>query len=281
MSITLCCDTGIDDALAIAVARGLDLAVAAIVATAGNADLDTAARNTAGVVALCGIGAPVCRGPALPRSGRPHRSASFHGPGGLGGVSTHLPDGAPPREADLGALAGDLIVTGPLTVAAEALEAGAAIERLLWMGGAVHHPGNVTPHAEFNAWWDPHAVAEVAASGVALDIVPLDVTTTVVLRADDLRRLHEGGQTAHFCGRAAGYVIEHHDHMYAHDPATVLAYLRPELFTWERGTLSVDVEGERAGATRFTAGDGPHRVALKADVDTVRELILAAILACP
>jgi len=281
MAITLCCDTGIDDALAIAVARGLQLDVTAVVATAGNTDLEHAAYNTAGVVTLCGLPAPVWRGPAAPRSGQPHRSDHCHGRDGVGGVAGLLPSGPPAVPFDPEALAGDLVVTGPLTVVAEALAAGAVIESVTWMGGAVHHPGYVTPHAELNAWWDPVAVADVVDAGIPLAVVPLDVTTTIVLRADDLRRLHEGGATAQWCARASGYVVEHHGQQYAHDPSTVLAYVDPSFFTWQTGTLHVAVAGEEAGATRLLAGDGPHRVALTARVDEVRERLLLAILACP
>ena len=51
-----------------------------------------------------------------------------------------------------------LVPTGPLTNVARWIEHGVAIERIVWMGGAIAE-GNVTPAAEFNAFVDPEAAA--------------------------------------------------------------------------------------------------------------------------
>lgn len=62
-----------------------------------------------------------------------------------------------------------LIVTGPLTTLAEALDIAPEIERkiqeIVWMGGAMNVPGNVSKYlepgqdmsAEWNAYWDPES----------------------------------------------------------------------------------------------------------------------------
>ncbi len=49
------------------------------------------------------------------------------------------------------------------------------------MGGAFFVPGNVTPSAEFNWWFDPEAAAIVLEEDLDLLIVPLDATDKVVL----------------------------------------------------------------------------------------------------
>lgn len=58
------------------------------------------------------------------------------------------------------------------------------IERVWWMGGALRVRGNVyQPHtdgsAEWNAFWDPAALAVVWNSSVPLTLVPLDGTNKV------------------------------------------------------------------------------------------------------
>ena len=74
---------------------------------------------------------------------------------------------------------------GPLSNIALALriapDIGERIERIVCMGGAFHVPGNVTPSAEFNWWFDPEAAAIVLESDVPLEIVPLDATDRLLL----------------------------------------------------------------------------------------------------
>src|SRR5258708_34213337 len=69
---------------------------------------------------------------------------------------------------------------GPLTnlALARRLEADAlrSVGRMVWMGGAVDVPGNVTADAEFNAYVDPEAAGEVFEAGLRGDLVPRDAT---------------------------------------------------------------------------------------------------------
>ena len=60
----------------------------------------------------------------------------------------------------------------------------------------------------------------------------------------------------------------------------MLTLLRPELFTFVRGRIAVDTEGEDPGRVRLTADPaGPHRVAVDLDAEAVREEIVSRILA--
>jgi purine nucleosidase len=71
-----------------------------------------------------------------------------------------------------------IVALGPLTNLALAVERDAAavrgVRRVVAMGGAVDVPGNVTPHAEFNVYVDPEALAHVLDAGVRFDLVPLE-----------------------------------------------------------------------------------------------------------
>ncbi|MFT8726613.1 MAG: nucleoside hydrolase [Liquorilactobacillus ghanensis] len=85
-----------------------------------------------------------------------------------------------------------LLFTGPLTDLARVLEMepqiSAKIEKLIWMGGTFLENGNVAePDSdgtqEWNAFWDPAAVATVFASPIKIDLVSLESTNNVPLTA--------------------------------------------------------------------------------------------------
>lgn len=83
-----------------------------------------------------------------------------------------------------------LLFTGPLTDLAEALSIEPAIEkqieRLVWMGGTFLTKGNVEEPehdgtAEWNAFWDPEAVATVFNTAIPIEMVALESTNQVPL----------------------------------------------------------------------------------------------------
>lgn len=83
-----------------------------------------------------------------------------------------------------------LVCTGPLTDVARALDEAPDIEekidRLIWMGGTLQKIGNVQEpehdgSAEWNAFWDPEAVARVWQSSLKIRMVALESTRHVPL----------------------------------------------------------------------------------------------------
>ena len=60
------------------------------------------------------------------------------------------------------------VAVGPMTNLAMALsrrpDLAGRIKSLVFMGGNARVPGNVTPAAEFNIWFDPEAAAAVLGS---------------------------------------------------------------------------------------------------------------------
>jgi inosine-uridine nucleoside N-ribohydrolase len=75
-----------------------------------------------------------------------------------------------------------ILAVGPLTNLALAFrknpEIVPLVKRIVYMGGAVEVPGNVTPAAEFNWWFDPEAARIVLRQPIEHVIVPLDVTNS-------------------------------------------------------------------------------------------------------
>ncbi|XVU20759.1 nucleoside hydrolase [Actinoplanes sp. CA-054009] len=186
MIFYLDCDTGIDDAIAIAYLLGHPgVRLAGIGTVNGNTAAVQAARNTLGLLALAGRDdIPVAVG-----EGEVERGAkAVHGDNGVGGVALpqgRRPDGRTSVEMllDLSLeYAGELhlLATGPGTNLALALTEDPTlperIKSVTVMGGAVRVPGNVTPRAEANIADNPAAADQVLQAAWPVTLVPLDVT---------------------------------------------------------------------------------------------------------
>lgn len=189
--IYLDCDTGVDDALALALLLGTPRADLLGVGTvSGNTGAEQAARNTLDLLALGGRGdVPVAVGARHSLTGAFGGGSAAHGGNGVGGVA--LPraaaDPVPVPAVDLlltlaRARPGRLrvLATGPLTNLAIALRREPRLPGLIRdvtiMGGAVRVPGNLTGRGEANLGNDPEAAAEVLAADWPVTLVPLDVT---------------------------------------------------------------------------------------------------------
>ena len=189
--IYLDCDTGVDDALALALLLGTPHAELMGVGTvSGNTGAEQAARNTLDLLALGGRGdVPVAVGTRHSLGGTFAGGSSAHGGNGIGGIE--LPraaaDPVPVNAVDLlltlaRARPGELrvLATGPLTNLAIALRREPRLTGLVRdvtiMGGAVRVPGNVPGRGEANIGNDPEAAAEVLAADWPVTLVPLDVT---------------------------------------------------------------------------------------------------------
>ena len=134
-----------------------------------------------------------------------------------------------------------LVAIGPLTNVALAFllepRLPAALAGLTIMGGAV---GGATalhlPWTEHNFRSDPEAAQIVLASGAPISIVPLDVTTQVRIRPDDVARILAAGTPFH---RAVADQIERYPRYqqrgwtYLHDPLAAATVIEPKLVKWE------------------------------------------------
>ena len=187
-------DTGVDDALAIALAlRHPRLQLEAVVTVVGNVSLDLTTRNTLRVLDWLGAtDVPVARGADRPFAGPVREASHWHGADGLGGASlpdstrTVIDDGVGYLIDRLSAEPGELtlICTAPLTNVALAIrrrpEVVNAVREVVMMAGAARPPANVTPVAEFNVYADPEAAAIVFQQPWRLTMVGLDVTNQVL-----------------------------------------------------------------------------------------------------
>lgn len=198
MKLYFDCDTGIDDAIALAYLLATpEVSLLGIGTVNGNTSAVQAARNTLGLLALASAGGsgaspnisdisgiPVSVGEGTPRDGAAH----VHGGNGVGEVT--LPAGGTTDARTAVELllqlshdhAGDLhiLATGPCSNLAAALTRDptlpSRIASVTVMGGAVRVPGNVSPVAEANIHDNPASAAAVLAAGWPVTLVPLDVS---------------------------------------------------------------------------------------------------------
>ncbi len=170
-----------------------------------------------------------------------------------------------------------LLVTGPLSTVAAALDAAPELEnkigRVLWMGGALNVKGNVrdSEHdgtAEWNVYWDAPSAHRVWASRVPIVMCPLDITNTVPLTSEFIRRL--GKQRRHPVSDLAGhcYALVSHQPYYFWDVLTTAYMGIPEIFTVHEVETEVVPTGVSQGRTR--AGPGGRKTTVMETVDVDR-----------
>lgn len=292
-------DTGIDDMLALIYLAGLhragEIELAAVTTTAGNTTVCQASRNSSWILGLCGCGdVPVGAGYGAPLRVPLTTTPETHGEFGLGfarppsagaAVDACGATGAAPGlwglaldDADAPASA-DLLVTGPLTTVARHVDLARRFGKVTVMGGAVDHPGNTTPTAEWNFWVDPDATAAVLGAGLPLTLCPLDVTETVIVRPEDVEAWALPGELGQVVrdalrfyfgfhrGQGIGYLAQVHDLL-----AAMVACGTVETST-ERIRLAA-VEGDRGAVGRVDAGTGGG-----SEVGVVKQVDPHAVLA--
>ena len=292
------CDPGVDDAVMLMMALASQaLDVRAITTVAGNVPLELTSRNARILCQLMDRGeVPVYAGCPGPILREPVTAEDFHGDSGIAGLDPFEPD-AP--------LAGDhavtflvdtlraashreytLVITGPMTNLAAALVLDPSIKdgisRLVMMAGADSEGGNITPHAEFNVFADPHAAAIVFNSGIPATVMSLDVTHTVRAELPRIERLKAiPTERARIMVKLleAGNELEGRwkegRKSPMHDPSTVAFLLAPHLFDVKATHVSVVTEdGPRFGQTQLAATPGgPHDWVTAADADGFFDLI--------
>lgn len=301
--VHLDCDTGIDDALAIAhLLSRPDVDLLGISTVSGNTTAAQAARNTLDLLALGGRGqVPVAVGADGPlvgdyRGGAPH----VHGENGIGNIELPRAAGveAPltgPRQIVLAAEQHpgelELIAVGPLTNLAHALELEEDLPRLVKrvtiMGGAVWVPGNITEYAEANIANDPEAARAVFSAGWPVTLVPLDVTLQHSIGIEEQRALAERGTAFHTAlAEMLDAYLDFYERFYAerraalHDPLATMLAVGDSVASVVRTTaLETAPSGvESRGRTQPTAS-GPEVAVVTAVATPAAPELLSRILA--
>ncbi|MFO0788676.1 MAG: nucleoside hydrolase [Pirellulales bacterium] len=181
-----------------------------------------------------------------------------------------------------------IIATGPLTNIAAALkqqpDLAAMIGHLIIIGGTLGGPGNVTAAAEFNIYCDADAAREVFQSQITKTLIPIDLTSRVMLNFDLLEQLPNEesprGELLRKILPCAFRVYRQQlgvEGIHLHDAVAVIAAIEPELFTTEPMYGDVETEGALTyGATVFDRRRQPER---RPNMDVAVDMETAAVTA--
>ena len=176
-----------------------------------------------------------------------------------------------------------LVMTGPITDLARALDADPGIEdkieRVFWMGGSLDGHGNVIDPgfdgtAEWNAFWDPEAVKRVWDSNLAITMVGLESTEELPLNAelrDHFARLRRY-PAIDLIGQGYALVLhaEADSVYYLWDVLTTICSMYPEVVESEPVRCDVRVDGRAAGRTYRTPDGEGREVTLVTRADQKR-----------
>lgn len=303
------CDTGRDDALALALARRRPAPLAGVIATYGNVPQAQVYANCADVLGFLGLAdVPLLAGCAQP-SNPPAVAAMLTArqqAAGNGLCNLSLPPSArrtmPALSADaalvalaaaLEELAGrhgalDYVILGPATTAAALVlhwgdKTAQVIARFTMMGGKFDALWQQMPVADFNIACDPFAVQALLQSVVPVRFVPLNVTWPVVLTVPVLEALQpHPGQGAAEAAFFKALMLAHARHFAPepvfrfHDPSVILALAQPEAFA----PVLLQV-GTAAGAdfARLTAEPAGHAASVMRTTPEQTAALLSAQLA--
>ncbi len=258
-------DPGIDDALALFLAlASAELRVEAITTVSGNVEVAQTTRNALALLELVGRrDIPVARGSSRPLVSQRIDAGGVYGHNGLGEVQLPEPQLRPVEQHAVEMIIekvmtapGEitLVALGPVTNLALALRheptLAHAVHEVVLMGGALRVPGNVTPCAEFNLLADAHAAQIVLHAGWPLRLVPLDVTERALLKRDQAHELAAHGNPITACiqhmvdyycdGQASQPGVFH-----MHDPLCLASVVRPDLLTWQKAFVDIELTGTR------------------------------------
>ncbi len=291
-------DPGIDDCLALWLALSSpELDVRGISVSYGNTVVENAHRNTVEILRRIGKRVPIAIGARRPLKRQLAVALETHGESGLGYAD--LPragvilDWVKPLDRLLAAQDQPvtLVTLGPVTSLALALRSDPALVRAkvarhIAMVGSLEARGNTTPHSEFNAWCDPEALATVLAAELPTDMVGLDVTRKVVVKAKEVDRLAQAADPlAHWLHEALRFYVEFHrayeklEGAVVNDVLAIAALLQPDVLSFREVRLRVDLEsGDNRGRTVVDSEGVRARVAMEVRAEPVRRLLFERVL---
>ena len=161
----------------------------------------------------------------------------------------------------------------------------AKVARHVAMAGNIEARGNTGPNSEFNAWCDPEALAIVLAAELPTELIGLDVTRKLVVKATEVYRLaHAGNPLANWLHDALRFYLEFHrqyeklEGVVVNDVLAIAALLEPDVLGFQDLRLTVDVGADDdRGRTRVHPKGSMTRVALQVRPEPVRRLLFERV----
>ena len=285
-------DPGIDDCYAIMLATMYDnFDILGITCVAGNKSLPVVTANALRIMDFQNKDIPVHKGAkaALAKlrinETQENISADCHGSDGMGQSNLPYTDSCLKdipawdfllEQASKYPNEIEVICLGPLTNLALAVEKNVEIMKKLKsitiMGGNFYVPGNITPYAEYNIWFDADAAQEVIhalAEDVDIRIVGIDASNQVVISHGLLDFLsYEGGARGELLERISrGYIHHYYDlnqviGVIIHDSYCMLSCIDPSLIKESKSLkINVHANDDRHGQLEI-CDNGKHITAI-------------------
>jgi inosine-uridine nucleoside N-ribohydrolase len=300
-------DPGIDDALALILSlNSPEIEIQAVTTVCGNVPVQLATKNVFSLLSFMNIKTPpkIASGSKQPLKEAPAYAHHVHGSDGLGGLNIFkdlntphidtLPEATGLISEIVSRHPGEvtLVMLGPLTNLALLLQndeaAAKKIKEVIIMGGAVFVPGNITPHAEFNIYHDPHAAKAVLGSGLNITLVGLDVTTKCTLERKDLY-IREIPKTRLnlFTSLMLGKYLDFYKEKrgipfcHLHDPLAAAIAIKPKLVTTKLMNIDVSLDKETKGKTfenKTSTTPPTTRVCIDVDHEKFKKLFIERVL---
>ena len=218
-------DTAGDDAMALLMAAKSDnITIEGVTVTAGNVNIEQAAKNALMTLEIAECDAPVYKGAVVTYTGAECEIYSVFGEDGMGDAGlVH-----PLREVEKGNAVDFILETvrnnpgeieimaiGPVTNIANAIEKDPkTMEKVkcIWsMGSAGFGAGNATPVSEFNVYKDAEAYDVMLKSGIPVNIIGLDMCEedSVLLPESELEKMKEGTEVQKYCAKTFDKYLEY------------------------------------------------------------------------
>ena len=274
-SIILDVDTGIDDAVAIAMAvYSNKLKVELITTIAGNLSVNEVTKNTLNLLHYIGKpNIPVAIGANKPLEREKDNSIQAHGKKGLGRFKFPKHNlkavklNAVEKMHEVIQKSKDeivIIALGPLTNVAQLLrtypEDMEKIEYILISGGLLHDSKR-NPYLGFNVMQDPEAAKYVLKSGEKIIICPSNHGHEAYLNFDDIEKVRTTNRT----GEMLEYIFRSYkdrhvkDGAATHDPCAVTYVAHPEIFDTQDMYVHIRfIESKNTGVIDFDASREPN-----------------------
>ena len=244
-------DTGIDDAVAIAMALyDSKIKVKLVTCIAGNLSVNEVTKNTLNFMhAINKTKYTVAVGAKKPLFREKDDSVQAHGKKGLGNYKFPKHDYKPCKmvasEKMYEVLSKsktpiDILALGPLTNIAQLLLDHPDIKNkigvILVSGGLLSdHKYAKNRYLGFNVAQDPESAKIVFKSGIEIIITPSDMGHTAFLTLDEVEQTRTTNKT----GEMLEYIFRSYKDRHVkvgiatHDPCAVVSYAHPEYFTWD------------------------------------------------
>jgi len=298
-SVIIDVDTGIDDAVAIALATySSKLKVKLITTICGNLSVNETTKNTLNTLqAINKMNIPVAQGENAPLEREKDNSIQAHGKKGLGHFKFPKCQLKPIKKNASEAMYDTImkskenviiIALGPLTNVAKLLlehpDAMDKIEYILISGGLLYD-NKKNPYLGFNVMQDPEAARYVLKSGEKIIICPSNHGHTAYLtpeEVEELKKLNKTGEMFEYIFRS--YKDRHVKVGIAtHDPCAIAFVAHPEIFKKEMQYVHVRfIEKLNTGVLDFNTTHDPNvKVATEINVKKFKKIFFKAFSKMP